>query len=138
FPLFDNRDEPQESGTTRHDLERDTNRTATHRGGVMRGATPMMRGLYREILAHASVYALGLVLARVTSILLLPVYTRYLTPTDYGVIALLDLIGALLGQVTASGQVTAAGRYHFAREDERYRDTLWWTTLTQVCVGGLV
>jgi O-antigen/teichoic acid export membrane protein len=97
----------------------------------------MKGALYREILAHSSVYAIGLVLARLTSILLLPVYTRYLTPTGYGVVALLDLIGALIGQLTASGQVTAAGRYHLEIEDERHRDRVWWTTLAHVVAVGL-
>lgn len=48
--------------------------------------------MFREMLRSSSVYGIGLIAQRVLSLLLLPLYTHYLTPADYGTIELLDLL----------------------------------------------
>jgi O-antigen/teichoic acid export membrane protein len=40
---------------------------------------------------HGTMYSLAIAAGKLSSFLLLPVYTRYLTPTDYGIMELLDL-----------------------------------------------
>ena len=52
-----------------------------------------MQSHFRDMWKHSAVYGLGQVLARLSSFLMLPVYTSYLRPADYGVIALLDFVG---------------------------------------------
>ena len=52
---------------------------------------------------HSAVYGLGAVLAKVLGFLLLPVYTRYLGPNDYGVLELLDVSMSLLGMFLNMG-----------------------------------
>ena len=59
--------------------------------------------LRRSICSHCSgssirrlgrdtmVYAIGTVLARTLSLVMLPIYTRNLTPADYGVLQLLEM-----------------------------------------------
>lgn len=92
----------------------------------------------RDLLKHSGVYGLGHMLARLASVALLPVYTRYLSKADYGVLAILDLSIALLAIVLASGTVRAVTRHHFRgaeaegeseAEVELERDGLWWTGL---------
>jgi O-antigen/teichoic acid export membrane protein len=43
------------------------------------------------MLHHGTAYGLAMAVGRLSSILLLPLYTRYLTTTDYGIMELLDL-----------------------------------------------
>ena len=93
---------------------------------------------YRDLLKHSGVYGLGHVLARLASVLLLPVYTSHLTRGDYGVLAILDLTAALLAIVLASGTVRAVTRYHFESDSERERDGLWWTGLGLLVVTCVV
>ncbi len=97
-----------------------------------------MERSYRDLLRHSGVYGLGHILARLASVLLLPVYTRFLTREDYGILAILDLTVALLAIVLASGTVRAVARYHFETESERERDALWWTGLALLVVTGVV
>jgi O-antigen/teichoic acid export membrane protein len=56
---------------------------------------------------HAIVYGIGNILGKAVSFVMLPIYTRYLTPADYGVIALvemtLDVISILAGAQIALG-----------------------------------
>ncbi|MCL6432168.1 MAG: hypothetical protein K6V36_15135, partial [Anaerolineae bacterium] len=53
------------------------------------------------MLASTGLYGISLLLTRTASFLLFPVYTRFLSPADYGVLELLDLtlyaFGTLLG-----------------------------------------
>lgn len=46
---------------------------------------------------HASLYSLGTILRSASSIFLLPLYTRYLTPADYGLIELVTVITGVIG-----------------------------------------
>src|SRR5688572_3204180 len=85
--------------------------------------------IYREIFKHSSVYAAGQILSRIASLLLLPLYTRYLTPADYGVMSILDITLSIFGFLAAAGITSAVIRYHF---DAAYKDSqhaLWTTGL---------
>ena len=42
-----------------------------------------------KLVSHTSIYMLGDVLRYSVSLVMLPIYTRYLTPADYGVVELL-------------------------------------------------
>jgi O-antigen/teichoic acid export membrane protein len=45
----------------------------------------------RKLLKHASIYGAGNVLGKVVGFFMIPFYTHYLTPADYGSLELLDL-----------------------------------------------
>lgn len=93
---------------------------------------------YRDLLKHSSIYGLGHILSRLASVVLLPVYTRYLTPADYGCIALLDLTAAVLTIFVGSGMASAVTRYHFEWDEPAKRGRVWWTGLTFVAVMATV
>lgn len=61
----------------------------------------------KQIAGKSSIYAAGNILRGLAAFLMLPIYTRYLTPSDYGVIELisvvLDLTLLLLGARVAVG-----------------------------------
>lgn len=46
----------------------------------------------KKAVSHAGIYALGNILRNAVSFIMLPIYTRYLTPADYGVIELLSML----------------------------------------------
>jgi O-antigen/teichoic acid export membrane protein len=93
-----------------------------------------LKSAYRDILKHSAVYGVGQILARLASFLLLPLYTSYLTPVDYGAIAILDLTAGVLAILVGAGMVSAANRHHFEAQSEAERDQVWWTSLTFVVV----
>lgn len=74
---------------------------------------------------HTLVYGVGILLGRAVAFVMLPIYTRVLTPADYGI---LQLIGMLL-EVTAilAGSSIAGGVFHFyhkASTDEERNSVL--------------
>ncbi|MFY9254494.1 MAG: oligosaccharide flippase family protein [Fuerstiella sp.] len=86
----------------------------------------------RDLLKHSSVYMIGQILTRMASVLLLPFYTHVLTPADYGITAILDLLAALLSTFIAGGMISAVTRHHFDGDDKAHQDKVWWTGLTMV------
>ena len=78
---------------------------------------------------HGFVYGVGVLLSRVVAFAMLPVYTRYLTPSDYGT---LQLIGVTFEVVSIiAGSRLGAGIFHFYHkaDDLRSRRELLSTAL---------
>jgi len=95
-----------------------------------------MQSFYRDLLRHSAVYGLSQVLSRLASFLLLPIYTSYLRPADYGVIAILDLVSGIFAIMIGAGMGAAVTRYYFEAQDEKGRSQVWWTGLTFVLFTG--
>jgi O-antigen/teichoic acid export membrane protein len=70
------------------------------------------------------VYGLGDVATSLVSLLLLPIFTRYLTPSDYGIITLLLTIEAVTKIAFRWGVDTAFMRLYYDYGDEKSRQRL--------------
>jgi O-antigen/teichoic acid export membrane protein len=98
-----------------------------------------------ELLRHSAVYGLGSFVARIVGVLLLPLYTRYLSPSDYGLIETLVALSAVLTALVAQGMKSAFFRFYFdSAEPERrllvIRTAFWYVLAasTSVTVLGIV
>lgn len=78
----------------------------------------------RTLFAHTTVYGLGDVATSLLSLLLLPIFTRHLTPEDYGVIALLVTVEAGVKVVFRWGVDHAFIRLFYDCADLRARQRL--------------
>jgi O-antigen/teichoic acid export membrane protein len=83
----------------------------------------------KRLLGHTLIYGLGSSGSRFVGFILLPLYTRYLTPEDYGVLALVGLLGQILFTVMALGQGPAVFRTYFNHDDPERRETVVTTSL---------
>jgi O-antigen/teichoic acid export membrane protein len=83
-------------------------------------------GRLRDLFRHSSTYAFGNLLARGIGILLLPVFTNYLSPEDYGVIALLFLFLAGMGILSNLGLADAFVRHFVLPPPGRERREVFW------------
>jgi O-antigen/teichoic acid export membrane protein len=99
----------------------------------------------KELLRHSAVYGLGGIVARVLGVLLLPLYTRYLTPGDFGLIETLVALSAVLTALVAQGMKSAFFRFYFdSTEPERrllvVRTAFWYVlaAATAVLIAGVV
>ncbi len=88
------------------------------------------------IARHSAVYGLASVLDRVVSFLMLPVYLRVLTPSDYGVLELLYLTNSVISLVIGMGLESAVSRFYFDYEQEEDRNRVVGTAV--VGYGGMM
>lgn len=88
-------------------------------------ATPTEKsGTYAASTArHGTIYLVGIVLSRLVGFVMLPLYTRVLTPADYGVLELLQLASDLVTMIAGMGLGIAITRFYYgaADDDERSR-----------------
>ena len=62
---------------------------------------------------HSAIYGVGGLIARVLAVVLLPLYTRYLTRSDYGAIGTLIALTAVLAVLLRLGTQSAFFRFYF-------------------------
>jgi O-antigen/teichoic acid export membrane protein len=83
---------------------------------------------------HVVIYGFGNAGTRIVGFLLIPLYSRFLTPEDYGVLALVSMFGQLLYTVTNMGQSGALFRTYLLHDDPGARDTVITTSLWLIMV----
>ncbi len=98
----------------------------------------------KELFRHSAIYGLGSIVARILGVLLLPLYTRYLSPSDYGLIETLVALSAVLTALVAQAMKSAFFRFYFdSAELERrllvVRTAFWYVMAasTAVLITGI-
>jgi O-antigen/teichoic acid export membrane protein len=87
---------------------------------------------------HSAVYSLGTFMQRIVALLLLPLYTRYLTPHDYGIKELVGLSSDVIAILIATAISAAFYRFYFQYESEKDRNEVVSTTLITIGLFGLI
>jgi len=106
------------------------------------GPAAMPAGLgqqLRRLGRHSAIYGIGGLVSRVIAVLLLPIYTRYLSPTDYGQIETLLALTTVMGLVLRAGITSAFFRFYFDETDDigrrRVLRTSFWFTMGGATLG---
>jgi O-antigen/teichoic acid export membrane protein len=90
---------------------------------------------------HSMVFMVGIVLSKMTSFVMLPIYTRFLTPSDYGVLELLqmtiDVVGMIAGMSIASGIFRFHAEYDTEPERNQLLSTASFGLITLAVASGL-
>jgi O-antigen/teichoic acid export membrane protein len=85
---------------------------------------------------RALVYGLGNVANRLLALLLLPVFTAYLPPADYGVVALLTLVATLLAPVVSLGVGYGILPLYYDKRECDHAGRVVWTAFTISFAGA--
>lgn len=72
----------------------------------------------------AAIYALGTLLSRLASFVMLPLYTRLLSPEQYGLLQMLDLTVEITSILLSAGAVLGIMRFYYKTEDVRERSAI--------------
>ncbi len=70
---------------------------------------------------HSSIYGIGSVVGQVVGFLLLPLYTHYLSPADYGVLSLINITVSMIGIVVGMNVSSAMSRFYFDNTEDKKR-----------------
>jgi O-antigen/teichoic acid export membrane protein len=99
-------------------------------------------GQITRLAQHSAIYGLGGLVSRFVALLLLPLYTRYLTPADYGAVETLVALAAILATILRLGIASAFFRFYFDSTDRAHRlrvvRTSFWFTMTMATLGLVV
>ncbi|MEJ7567930.1 MAG: lipopolysaccharide biosynthesis protein [Gaiellaceae bacterium] len=93
----------------------------------------------RRLGKHSAIYGLGGIVSRVIAVFLLPLYTRYLEPSDFGAVGLLVGLSAVLVTILRAGISSAFFRFYFDAKDTAERllvlRTSFWFTMASATAG---
>ncbi len=89
-------------------------------------------------LGHAATYAVGTIARRVVGFVMLPIYTRFLSPADYGAIGLLTFSLAFFEPLFGARLIHAVPKFYFDAVDRQGRRAVIWSALGLTCVVSLM
>jgi O-antigen/teichoic acid export membrane protein len=93
-----------------------------------------MQNLIKELktlLRHGLTYGIGQILSRIVGFLMIPVYTHYLIPKDYGIYQLVGITLEVIGIVLGFGIASAVYRFYY--DDKEAKDPN--IVISTACVG---
>jgi len=98
-----------------------------------------LAGQLRRLAKHSAIYGLGGLVSRILAVLLLPLYTSYLEPQDYGRVETLIALTAVLVTILRGGISSAFFRFYFDSDEaaDRLRvvRTAFWFTMASATAG---
>ena len=93
-------------------------------------------GKFKELFGHGAVYGIGSVLQALLGFVLIPLYTKNLTPEMYGAWALITLCGTLAGVVFYFGVSSALARSYYDYPEGPGRKAAVNTALLMTALGA--
>ena len=81
-------------------------------------------GQLKKTAKHSAIYAIGTMFRRLTGLVMLPIYTRSLTPADYGVVELLSMAIEIAGILIGLRISQAMFRYYILAETDNEKDKI--------------
>ena len=97
----------------------------------------MLKAL-KSLLSAAAVYGLGTVMSKFIGFFLLPIFTRALTPAEYGLFETFNVILLLFTAIGTLGMDTAMMRFYFDSEEPLFRKRVASTAFLFALTGGLL
>jgi O-antigen/teichoic acid export membrane protein len=93
----------------------------------------------RQLVGQSAVYGLGGLVSRILAVLLLPLYTAYLDPSDLGAVGVVTALSAVLVTILRGGISSAFFRFWFDSEEPAARRTVlrtsFWYTMSAATFG---
>jgi len=92
----------------------------------------------KKFLKHSFIYGMGTLLSKIVGFLLIPLYTRYLTTSDYGVLELLDLTSTIVSIFISMRIGSAVIRFYYDSADELEQKKVVSTAYMATFVSALL
>ena len=97
----------------------------------------MIKAALARLARGSIVYGIGGMLQRFIGLLLLPFFTRVLTPEDYGVVALISLLGVAMSGLLTLGTGNSMGLIYYREMNEAKRPSIIWSNILLMSGNGL-
>ncbi|HEU0080047.1 MAG TPA: oligosaccharide flippase family protein [Longimicrobiaceae bacterium] len=97
-----------------------------------------MTGKKKSLGKQSAIYGAGIVVGKLASFIMLPVYTRYLTPADYGVLELLSMTIDVIGMIAGIGLGSAVFKFYAdAQDTEGKAEVIGTAGLSAMTLGSV-
>lgn len=102
-----------------------------------------MKQDFKILIRHFITYGASIYLSRLIGFFMIPVYTTYLTPADYGTLELLDLTMFVVNMFVGLGLINSVIRFYSdcqtdGEKNEVISTAFFYVLLAAVCINGLL
>jgi len=87
---------------------------------------------------HAIIYGLGVILTQSIGFVLIPIYTHYLTPADYGVLEILNRTSEIINILIGAGLALTVIRFFTLEESDRMKKAVVSTSIIFIVLFGAI
>jgi len=94
-----------------------------------------LRGEVLSIGKHSSVYFIGQALSRAVGFFMIPIYTRFIAPTNYGAMEIIEILAGIVSMIITMGVADGMSRFYYAEKDQTKRNQIVSTII--IGFGGL-
>ncbi len=88
----------------------------------------------KHTLKHSIIYSLGNLSSKVIGLILLPLYTSYLSTSDYGILAILETTSQFLVAVVSLRLSTAMMRWWSDADSQKKKETIIFTSFSSIVI----
>ncbi|MBI5180240.1 MAG: oligosaccharide flippase family protein [Nitrospirae bacterium] len=93
-----------------------------------------MRQEILQLSKHTMIYGVASIIGRAVSFIMLPVYTRYLTPADYGVLELLSMTIDIIAMIAGIGITSTVFKYYSEYENIEEKNDVISTAIIMLII----
>jgi len=104
----------------------------------MKSVAESVMGNVRIVAKHSAIYSTAEILKKGIGFVMIPLYTHYLTPADYGVIEVLNLILEVLGMLVGVHIASAHTRFYHRFPDYEEKREVFTTALLGVSTSSIM
>ena len=102
------------------------------------GVTATIYGKLKKTVKHTLIFGIGSVVNSAFGLVLVPVYTRYLSPSEFGVLSLLTVTLTLFSIVLKFGLNHAFFRHYYDTEEVEHRRLIVGSTLLFLLASSII
>ncbi len=95
--------------------------------------------LHKEIISvgrHSLIYLIGHVISRAVGFFMIPIYTRFISPTNYGGMELIDILAGAVAIIISMGVAEGMSRFYYGEKDQIKRDRVVSTVIIGFGIMG--
>lgn len=92
-------------------------------------------------LQQTGIYGLGQVVEGLSAVLLLPVFVAYLTPDDFALVSLSEMVGSIVSSCWGIRLGSAVTRFYYEYTDDQQQTfvaSVWWAFVINACAGLVI
>jgi O-antigen/teichoic acid export membrane protein len=96
--------------------------------------------LRKEVLSvgkHSLIYVVGQALSRAVGFFMIPVYTRFIAPTNYGAMELIEILVGAMALIVSLGVSESMARFYYDEKDEIKREHVVSTVIIGFSLIGI-
>lgn len=97
-----------------------------------------MKQQFKRLLSASVIYGVGSVLNQFLNLLLLPLFTSYLHPSDYGVLSVLSIYMLIVTNLFALGLGGSIGLLYYEGNSEIQKNRTIWSATTVLLFSGAI